>query len=1005
MPEVGEGAEDGRESRKESPADTAESDLSGQRVGRYKLLEKIGEGGFGIVYMAEQLEPVQRKVALKLIKPGMDSRAIIARFEAERQALALMDHPNIARFYDAGVADAGLSSPEAPAAHPPPPAALYGRPYFVMELVRGTALTDYCDQQQVPTRARLELFTQVCQAVQHAHQKGIIHRDLKPSNLLVTLHDGQPVPKIIDFGIAKALDQKLTDKTLFTGFAQLLGTPAYMSPEQAEMSGLDIDTRSDIYSLGVLLYQLLTSRIPFDPKELAAAGLDAIRQIIREKDPVRPSTKLSSLTAADQTTVAGQRQVAAPQLIRQVRGDLDWIVMRCLEKDRTRRYETANGLARDIERHLANEPVVACPPSRFYKFSKLLQRHKLIFAAAGTVTATLILGLSLSTFLFVREARARKLAALEGRKREQVARFLTDMLAGVGPSVALGQDTKLLRGILDKTAARVAKDLKAQPEVEAELLSTLGDVYNALAEFPTAEAMHRQALAIRTNLWGDTHPQVAESYDRLSAMLWGRKLLPAAEAAERMALTIRTQLFARTSAEVASSLSNLGVLLGEQDKLVEAELRLQEALALERKIFPGDDDRLAETLTALSTLMWKKKNLADAEKLDREALAMYQRLRAADDPEIAKVLNNLGTVLRDSGKPTDAVDALTQALVINRKVLAPQHPDTANAIYNLAGALWQARQLSAAERLYQEWLALPDRDPFEAAKTLNNLGTVLRNQGRLADAIATHRQACARVEKIPGQETERAVFLHNLASALWANGELPEAESAYLTLITNWTTLVGPESQQVAMEFNNLGTVLRDASRLAEAETAHQQGLQIQRKIKDTAGEANSLNNLATVRLGQRRPSEAEAMFQDSIRLFKETGGPENPSLVKPLRALAVMHQNAGKLDEATREARECLVLAEKHFADDWLRFDAESVLGGILAAKENEVQAEPLLKSGVTGLEQRAARIPADNKSRLNQACERLIQFYEKRGQAGPAADWKSRLDQLGRAQTNSPP
>jgi eukaryotic-like serine/threonine-protein kinase len=359
----------------------------GDKIGRYKLLQQIGEGGCGVVYMAEQEEPVRRRVALKVIKLGMDTKSVIARFEAERQALAMMDHPNIARVLDAGATE-------------------NGRPYFVMELVRGIKITDYCDQNKLSTDERLGLFTQVCNAIQHAHQKGIIHRDIKPSNILLTLHDGVPVPKVIDFGIAKATQGRLTDQTLFTAFEQFIGTPAYMSPEQAEMSGLDVDTRSDIYALGVLLYELLTGRTPFDPKELLQSGLDELRRTIREKEPARPSTRLSTMLDADLTAVAQRRHAEPPKLIHALRGDLDWIVMKSLEKDRTRRYETANGLAMDIQRYLTNEPVVARPPSTIYKFQKLVRRNKAIFAALGTGVAALIVGLVLSLYLFVQEKSA-----------------------------------------------------------------------------------------------------------------------------------------------------------------------------------------------------------------------------------------------------------------------------------------------------------------------------------------------------------------------------------------------------------------------------------------------------------------------------------------------------------------------------------------------------------------------------------------------------------------------
>jgi serine/threonine protein kinase len=366
-------------------------EASAHLIGRYKLLEKLGEGGFGEVWMAEQREPVKRRVALKIIKLGMDSRQIVARFEAERQALAMMDHANIARIFDAGMTDSG-------------------RPYFVMELVRGMKITDYCDQNQLPTRERLDLFIKVCQAIQHAHQKGIIHRDIKPSNILVTRHDGPAgagMPKVIDFGIAKATQQELTDKTVFTQFQQFIGTPAYISPEQAEMSGLDIDTRADIYSLGVLLYELLVGQTPFDAKEMMQGGLDALRQIIREKEPLRPSTRLNTLRGDGRTTAGKCRQTDVGKLAHQLQGDLDWIVMKCLEKDRARRYESASGLASDLQRHLNNEPVLARPPSAAYRFQKLVRRNKLAFAAASAIAMVLVLGVIVSSWQAIRATQAK----------------------------------------------------------------------------------------------------------------------------------------------------------------------------------------------------------------------------------------------------------------------------------------------------------------------------------------------------------------------------------------------------------------------------------------------------------------------------------------------------------------------------------------------------------------------------------------------------------------------
>src|SRR5262245_48422060 len=370
------------------------------QIGPYKLLEQIGEGGMGVVYMAQQTEPVKRKTALKVIKPGMDSKQVIARFEAERQALALMDHQHIARVLDAGTTESG-------------------RPYFVMELVRGVPINEYCDKQRLNTRQRLELFFGVCRAVQHAHLKGIIHRDLKPSNVLVTLHDGVPVVKVIDFGVAKALNQELTEKTLFTQYSQMVGTPLYMSPEQAELSGLDIDTRTDVYSLGVLLYELLTGTTPFDKERLKNAGFDEMRRIIREDEPPKPSTRISTIRAAGDSTAAGKRDSDPRQLSRVLRGELDWIVMKALEKDRSRRYESASALAADIQRYLSDEPVLACPPTTMYRFQKLTRKHKPALVTAAAIAVCLILGTTVSAWQAVRATTAE--AQANANKQKAVA--------------------------------------------------------------------------------------------------------------------------------------------------------------------------------------------------------------------------------------------------------------------------------------------------------------------------------------------------------------------------------------------------------------------------------------------------------------------------------------------------------------------------------------------------------------------------------------------------------
>jgi serine/threonine protein kinase len=434
-----------------------ENESAGKRVGAYKLLQRIGEGGCGVVYMAEQEKPVRRRVALKIIKWGMDTKSVVARFEAERQALALMDHPNIARVLDAGATESG-------------------RPFFVMELVRGVKITDYCDQSELDTRRRLKLFIHVCHAIQHAHQKGVIHRDIKPSNILITLIDGLPVPKVIDFGIAKAVEGRLTDNTIFTAYEQFIGTPAYMSPEQAVMSGAEADTRSDIYSLGVLLYELLTGRPPFETKELLQSGLDGLRRTLQEREPQRPSVMVTTLQGAALSQLARSRQAEPVKLVSLLKGDLDWIVIHALEKDRARRYETANGLAMDIQRFLDNEPVVARPPSRVYRLRKLVHRNKATFIAGVTVALALIGGLGVSTWFWHQERDARKRAVLAERQAVDAEQQQARLRMEAEDRERIAQAAFLISqnriGEADQVVERVSE---WKPSLEAEsVLRTLG---------------------------------------------------------------------------------------------------------------------------------------------------------------------------------------------------------------------------------------------------------------------------------------------------------------------------------------------------------------------------------------------------------------------------------------------------------------------------------------------------------------------------------------------------
>jgi len=551
----------------------------GSKIGRYKLLEKIGEGGCGVVYMAEQEEPVRRRVALKIIKLGMETKSVIARFEAERQALAMMDHPNIARVFDAGATDRGP-------------------PYFIMELVRGVPVTKYADQNRLDVRARLDLFVQVCHAIQHAHQKGIIHGDIKPSNIMVALHDGKPVPKVIDFGISKATEARLTDKFLFTAYAQLVGTPAYMSPEQAEMGGVDIDTRSDIYSLGVLLYELLTGRTPFDAKELVASGLDELRKTLREREPARPSARLSALTAEELKRTASARQTEPARLVSMLRGDLDWIVTKALEKDRARRYETANGLAMDLQRHLDHEPVVARPPSWSYRLLKLVRRNRGVFIAGSAVAAALVAGTSTSTYLLLKEREARQRAVAAEQQQARLRREAEVRERITQAALLVNQER------FEEADARLSTVDRTQPTMEGAA------VFRAVGEWHAVENRWK-AAADRFSALLEVNQLEASDAATMDYLRCGPALLEVGDVAayERF----RQEAVARFSAApcpFADRIMKVSLLLPANPRLLEALNPLAEATAEALAVADagGDGFTVAWRSLSMSLLEYRRGN-------------------------------------------------------------------------------------------------------------------------------------------------------------------------------------------------------------------------------------------------------------------------------------------------------------------------------------------------------------------------------------------------------------
>jgi serine/threonine protein kinase/tetratricopeptide (TPR) repeat protein len=723
----------------------------GTRIGPYKLLQLIGEGGFGSVFMAQQDQPVQRTVALKIIKLGMDTRQVIARFEAERQALAMMDHANIARVLDAGATDSG-------------------RPFFVMELVKGDPIVEYCDKNNLSVSDRLDMFAQVCAAVQHAHTKGIIHRDIKPSNILVSMQDGRPNTKIIDFGIAKATTAQLTNKTLYTEHRQFIGTPEYMSPEQAEGS-MDIDTRTDVYSLGVLLYELLTGTTPFSTGELRSAAHAEIQRIIREVEPVKPSTRLSHNTETSLATAA-RRHTEPRKLHSLIRGDLDWIVMKALEKDRTRRYETANGLAMDIRRFLRGEAVTAAPPGATYRVRKFIKRHRGIASAGAAVAAALMIGAAAFAWQAVRATHQKNRAeAAERTANEQaevakaVNDFLNnDLLAAAAPSTEKGKGIDVtMREVLEEASHRIETDGRAggrfanKPLVEAAIRDTLAQTFRSLGLNDRALPHATRSMELRQTYQGPEHPETLRSMRNLATIVMRMGKNADAEQLFKKTLEVQKRVLGPEDPETLRTISGLVWALNDQEKRAEAQLLAEQTLEIQRRILGPEHPDTLSSLANLAGTYYRQGKYRDEQRLRQELVDINRRVQGPDHPVTLMAMYNLGNACFMQGKYAEAQHLYEQSWEGERRVLGPEHAFTLNSLAGLAATLGCQGHYQEAERFAKQVLEVMRRvsgpDNGDTLQDMGTLADIYMEQDKDAEAEPLLVAALSAMRRMLGPET------------------------------------------------------------------------------------------------------------------------------------------------------------------------------------------------------------------------------------------------------------
>ena len=949
----------------------------GTWIGPYRLVRQIGEGGFGVVFLAEQERPVARSVALKIIKLGMDTRQVVARFEVERQALAMMDHPHIARVIDAGATETG-------------------RPYFVMEHVPGRAITQYCDDENLPIDARLELFEQVCHAVQHAHSKGIIHRDLKPSNILVATVDGRPQAKIIDFGIAKATQQKLTEKTLFTEHQQVIGTLQYMSPEQAR-GLLDIDTRTDVYALGVVLYELLTGSTPFDTHTLQDAFFSEIQRLIRDVDPPKPSTRLSQSNETI-ASVAAHRRVEPKRLGVLVRGDLDWIVMKALEKDRARRYESAHGLAEDLRRYLGGDAVAAAPPSALYRLRKFSRRNRSTVLAGSAIAAALLVGVIAFAWqaniardqrdaaVAAREAEAEQRRIAEDQRRiadeqrteagrqqalaesnaeaerkargraEATAKFVTDALRSADPNHG-GKEGISVAQAMDQAVKQLDEGaFRDEPDIEASLLGVIADVLYRNARVADALPLAERALAIYESRPGDHVRNVARSTNLVATIQQDLGHADLAEPLFERGLALLEELHPGDDDEVAKALNNLAMVRVHRGRLESAEPLLVQSASMRERLQPGDSADLAMSLNNLANVVDDLGRRAEALPIFERSLAMYDRLYDAH-PELAMALYNIAQTYIGTGRLADAEAQMDRALAMYRTLFAGDHPDVARAMSGVANVRRVMGHPAESEEMSRAALAMRQRlfpgDHPEVALGLEGLINTLKDAGKYADAEPVVDELVAvRRRLVPSGNPNSARALDLAAAIREGLDRTAEAEPLLAEGVEVLTRFYGTDHPDIARAQNRHARVLADLGRVDEAILASTEALaMMQRGIPgDHPMVAAAIASLGIVYDKSKRPEQAEARFAEALamarRYWKGDHYDVARSLVHHARALDAL----GRTEEARGEFAEAVSMERRRIPAG--SADTASALyasGGSLLANGDAPAALPLLEEAVS--------------------------------------------------------